>query len=216
MRVPIIASKDINSTSAINLHPTVGSNAQIVYVGDDGDNIVQFHAKEVTCMDQLPNKTYQKVYTMDDTGDSWQVAVTASRITFYNPMVPGMFGTKPKLKKGKASVGHLYFNQILMIRAGFMDAASPYVSIGCQRYDKTVSHIVIIAQKEKLVELLELLKQRIPEYVESIGKGMQVDGDFVQKWDAFFASDLFDGKERMTIVPSKKISLVYNSEVAPT
>lgn len=216
MRVPLVATREASSKSGVGLFPSTDSQAKIIYLDDDGHDLCRYTVNKVSCMDQLANKQYEKPFEFNEPNPgTWEVVLTDKRITFYNPMTIGIFGKTPKVKSGKASVGHLNLKNVFLLRAGFMGPSLPYISLGCKRYDNTTSYILIFASQSTLEDLARNLEIKITECVNKTGAGMQEEGEFLEMWNKFFDSDLFDGKDHLTAVPSKQIKQVANSEIAP-
>lgn len=214
MRIPMVATREARYESRTGMCPDTDSDAKIIYKLDDGNDLCTYEADGVCCMDQLPNKSFEKPFEIAEPG-SWEIVLTDTRITFYCPLTLGLFGKNGKLKKGKSSAGHLHYNEILMLRTGYMSPEKPYVSVGCKRYDGTTSFILIFAPKKTLEELVKTLRAKLTECLNKT-TGMQEEGAFLDKWNAYFDSDLFDGQDRLAVVPGKKILMVYNSEISPT
>jgi hypothetical protein len=181
MRVPLIGTLGANSDE-IAAFPAMDASAKIRKIPSDGENTVIIKFDNVACMDSFGGRQ-DKVFDFVETGkNAWEVAITDSRITFWNPMVAGFFG-KPKLKAGKSTAGHLYYNSIGALSAGYIDDNTPFLSCTCQRYDGALSHILMFSDIDTLKKTARELHSKISELLTTTGTSNTTEN--IQAWESF-------------------------------
>ena len=195
MATPLIETISA-STAEVYPYPEVGSDAKISFGIEDGDNIETFATGNIYNIDFLPNKTVGDVWSVK--GAQYEVTLTDNRITFFSPLIKGMF-TPTTSKKGKCTAGHLYYKDISQIEVGHFNSGNedsgPFFSVGCFRSDDTVTSLIITSRDEtRLRALAVACHSRLPSEMvhatdikrEALGKNWEeTAAKRIENWTNF-------------------------------
>ena len=211
MRVPLIGTLEAN-TAEVAAFPAMDSSAKVQKLALDGVNITVIRFDNVACLDSTGGRQ-EKVFDFSGPGkNEWEVTFTDSRIIFWHPMTPGLFSSKPKTKAGKATAGHLYYNSIGGISTGYIDDNTPFFSCTCQRFDGTLSHILMFSEIGTLEKAAKELHTRISAHLAK--NGYSNNADNIQVWESFL-DNVWKQKQNdiRATVPFAQLQKVANSRI---
>ena len=190
MRIPIISSKEAN-TREDALFPELDRDARIVLDEKDG-KAATFLVQNVKCMDFISTGKGEIPFWLNGVRDkSWEVIITDRRICVYNPFSKGLIGAA-KEKRGKSTVGHLYFDSISNLST-FFEKGAAVLLVVCYRKDGTKSCISIEEGDPKMMKQLAMeLHKRLEKYISSNNLKIIIDDKTeagikkaVEKWNSF-------------------------------
>ena len=183
MRIPLIGTLEAN-TAEVTAFPAMDSLTRVQKISSDGANTTMIRLDNVACMDSDGGRQ-EKVFDFCEPGkNEWEVTFTDSRITFWHPMVEaGLFRNKPKIKAGRATAGHLYYNSIGGLSTGYIDDNTPFFSCTCQRFDGAMSHILMFSEIGILEKAAKELHTRISAFLEK--NGFSDSTDNIPAWESF-------------------------------
>jgi len=211
MRIPLIVTLEANAPEVAPF-PALDSSARLRRIHSDGDHVTMIKLDKIGCLDSFGGRM-DTVFGFDEPSkQQWEVTFTSSRIMFWHPMTVGIFGNKPKLKSGKATGGHLYYDSIGGLSAGYMNGNIPFLSCTCLRQDGTMSHIYMQSDISTLEKVVKECHLRISSHLESAGFS---DNDEIrQKW-ASFPDSIWKQKDAdvRVVVPYAKLFEVANRRV---
>ena len=212
MRVPLIGTLEAN-TAEVAAFPAMDSSARVQKISSDDANTTMIRLDNVACMDSDGGRQ-EKVFDFCGPGkNEWEVTFTDSRIIFWHPMAEtGLFRNKPKIKAGKATAGHLYYNSIGGLSTGYIDDDTPFFSCCCQRLDGALSHILMFSDIGTLGKAAKELHTRISAFLEK--NGFSNSADNIPAWESFL-DNMWKQKQTdlRATVPFAQLQKVANSRM---
>ena len=212
MRVPLIGTLEAN-TAEVAAFPAMDSSARVQKTASDGVNTTMLRFDNVACIDSAGGRQ-EKVFDFCGPGkNEWEVTFTDSLIVFWHPMADtGFFRNKPKIKVGRATAGHLYYNSIGGLSAGYIDDDTPFFSCCCQRLDGVLSHILMFSDIDILQIAAKELHTRISAFLEKNGFSHSTDN--IPAWESFLSNAWKQKQSDLrATVPFAQLQKVANNRI---
>jgi len=225
MRIPLIGTISANTQETAPF-PGIDATAKIAYNEKDGENHDAFHLDNVVCMDQhTPDGKNGKCFELESLASGkWTVVCTNNRITFWSPLVAGLFGNKGKEKAGKCSAGHLSYIQIGAVVTGYIDANTPFLAVTCNRADETHSSVLMFSRDMSVLKKLAMALHSQMSVAFAKGRFTDTDGNVVTadekdiiEWENFEGKMWSDFESDLRfIVPKPGTAVTPNSRMSAT